>query len=206
MGKGLPAMSRFKKLLTPLALYWYLLRYGSIWKLRCAMVQACVTPEHIRTDKLIWSVYGHYYEKRCGFFGPLAKVAGEPCFPHGPLGVFISNDATLGRDCVIFQNVTIGSNHLADGKHSGGPELGDRVYVGAGAVIIGNVKIGNGCRIGAGAVVYEDMPENSVAVCAPTRILRRDAPMDNRHFQHTPNGSVLVFENGAYHPVEKNKK
>lgn len=196
-------MSRFKRMLAPLALKVYLLRYGSIWNLRRAMLQKCVTPGKIRTDRLIWHAYGQYYEKRCGFFGPLAQVAGEPCFPHGPLGVFISNDASLGKDCVIFQNVTIGSNHLPDAKRPGGPTLGDRVYIGAGAVIVGNVKIGNGCRIGAGAVVYEDMPDNSVAVCAPTRILRRDVPMDNRHVQHTPNGQLRVFEDGAYHNAEK---
>ena len=195
-------MGILKKLLTPAALSFYLLRYGSIWRLREAMLQKCVKEDKVHTQKLIWNVYGHYFDKRCAFVGPLAEFAGEPCFPHGPLGVFISNDAKLGKDCVIFQNVTIGSNHLSDAKKPGGPTIGDRVYIGAGAAIVGNITIGDGCRIGAGAVVYEDMPANSVAVCAPTRIIRRDKTMDNRHFQHTPNGAVRCFEDGKYHNIE----
>ncbi len=196
-------MGLLKKLLTPAALGFYMLRYGSIWRLREKMLEKCVRRDKIHTEKLIWSAYGHYFEKRCAFIGPLAQIAAEPCFPHGPLGVFISNDASLGKDCVIFQNVTIGSNHLSDAKKPGGPKLGDRVYIGAGAAIVGNVTVGNGCRIGAGAVVYEDMPENSVAVCAPTRILKRRAPMDNRHFQRSSNGILRYFENGSYHRAEE---
>ncbi len=190
------------KLLTPAALSFYMLRYGSVWRLRERMLQKCVKKDRVHTDKLLWRAYGHYFDKRCAFVGPLTKFAGEPCFPHGPLGVFISNDAKIGKDCVIFQNVTIGSNHLADTKNPGGPVIGDRVYIGAGAVIVGNITVGDGCRIGAGAVVYEDLPDNSVAVCAPTRIIRRDRPMDNRHFQHTPNGTVRYFEDGKYHTLE----
>lgn len=196
-------MSYFKKLLTPAALSLYILRYDTIWRLREAMLCKCVKNGKIYTEKLLWKAYGQYFEKRCSFVGPLAKFAGEPCFPHGPLGVFVSNDATVGKDCVIFQNVTIGSNHLADAKRPGGPVIGDRVYIGAGAVIVGNITIGDGCRIGAGAVVYEDMPPNSVAVCAPTRIIQRDAPLDNRHLQHTPNGTVRCFENGKYRVIKK---
>ncbi len=178
-------MGILKKLLTTVALGIYMLRYGSIWRLREKMLGKCLRPDGVHTNKLIWSAYGHYYEKRCAFIGPLAKIASEPCFPHGPLGVFISNDVHLGKDCVIFQNVTIGSNYLADAKKPGAPRLGDRVYV------------------GAGAVVYEDMPENSVAACAPTRILKRSAPMDNRHFQYSSNGALWYFENGAYHKAQE---
>lgn len=196
-------MGYFKKLLTPAALSLYILRYDTIWRLREAMLRKCVIGEKVHTNKLLWKAYGHYFEKRCAFVGPLAKFAGEPCFPHGPLGIFVSNDSAVGKDCVIFQNVTIGSNHLADAKHPGGPIIGDRVYIGAGAVIVGNVTIGDGCRIGAGAVVYEDMPPNSVAVCAPTRIIQREGPMDNRHYQHTPNGTVRYFEDGKYHVKKK---
>jgi serine O-acetyltransferase len=78
--------------------------------------------------------------------------------------------------------VTIGSNTI-EGSKMGSPDIGDGAYIGAGAKIIGGVRIGNGCRIGAGAVVYTDMPDNSVAVCAPTRILTREAPLDNRYYR-----------------------
>lgn len=192
-------MSILTKILTPMALSFYMLRHRSIWRVREKMREKCIKNGKIATNKLIWSAYGHYFDKRAAFVGALAEFAGEPCFPHGPLGVFVSNDAKIGRDAVIFQNVTIGSNNLADASKPGAPVIGDRVYIGANAVIVGGVTIGDGCRIGAGAVVYTDMPPNSVAVSAPTRIIERDAPMDNRHFQRSSNGVVRYFENGRYH-------
>lgn len=118
------------------------------------------------------------------------------------MGIFISNQAVIGKNCVIFQQVTIGSNTLADGKRTGSPVIGDNVYIGAGAKIIGQVRIGNNCRIGAGAVVYEDMPDNSVAVCAPTRILPRETPLDNRYLTQF-GGKTYFFQDGKYLPFEE---
>lgn len=195
-------MRLLRKLLIPLALNVYMLRYGSIWRVRAKMREKCLKGGKVNTKKLLWDAYGHYFDKRAAFVGPLAEFAGEPCFPHGPLGVFVSNEAKIGRDAVIFQNVTIGSNSLPDTSNPGAPTIGDRVYIGANAVIVGGVTIGDGCRIGAGAVVYSDMPPNSVAVSAPTRIIEREEPMDNRHRQHTPNRTVRVFEDGRYHSVK----
>ena len=157
-------------------------KYRSIWRLREAMQKKCITENGVNTRKFIYDAYGQYFDKRASFVGPLAKFDGEK----------------IGKDAVIFQNVTIGSNTLNDAKNAGAPTIGNNVYIGANAVIVGNVKIGNNCRIGAGATVYTDMPDNSVAVCAETRIIPREKKMDNRHFQHTPNGTVLVFKNGRY--------
>ena len=192
-------MGLIGKLLTPAAHAWYMLRYRSFWRLHDAMQRRCVRDGELHDEKLIFCAYSHYLDKRGSFIGPLAEFAGEPCFPHGPVGVFISNDAKVGRDAVIFQQVTIGSNNLADAKNPGAPTLGDRVYIGAGAKVIGGITVGDGCRIGAGAVVYSNMPENSVAVCAPTRIIERDAPMDNRHFQKMDDGGRRYFEDGRWH-------
>ncbi len=194
-------MSIFRKLITPAALAFYMLRYKTIWRVREKMREKCVANGKVNTKKLIWDAYGRYFDKRCGFVGGLAEFAGEPCFPHGPFGVFISNDAKIGRDAVIFQNVTIGSNTLEGTSKPGAPTIGDCVYIGANAVIVGGVTIGDGCRIGAGAVVYGDMPPNSVAVSAPTRIIERAEPMDNRYTQYLPNGAVRRFEDGTYHRI-----
>lgn len=107
------------------------------------------------------------------------EFAGAPIFPHGLSGIYISTGAKIGRDCVIFQQVTIGSNALPDSKHQGCPTVGDHVYIGAGAKIIGNVRIGNNVRIGANCVVTEDIPDNATVVLGKPRILLRDAPQDN---------------------------
>lgn len=104
-----------------------------------------------------------------------------PIFPHGISGIFISREAKIGRNCIIFHQVTIGSNTLPD-SNIGSPVIGDNVYIGAGAKIIGNIIVGDNCRIGANAVVYTNMPANSVAVNAPTRIIERKVTMDNRFF------------------------
>ena len=87
----------------------------------------------------------------------MLKIKGVPCFPHGTRGCFISKQSEIGKNCAVFQQVTIGSNTLK-GSNMGSPIIGDNCYIGAGAKIIGNVRIGDNCRIGANACVYKDMP------------------------------------------------
>ncbi len=104
--------------------------------------------------------------------------------PHGPKGVFVSGGARIGRNCVIFQQVTIGSNTLSDSASIGAPEIGDNCYIGAGAKVIGKVKVGNNVRIAANAVVYEDVPDNSVVLSGSQRTITRETPMDNRFYSY----------------------
>jgi serine O-acetyltransferase len=85
-------------------------------------------------------------------------------------GIVISGDAVFGDDCVIRNGVTVG---LKNTGQSGSPVIGDRVDVGAGAKILGPIRIGNDVAIGANAVVLADVPPNSVAVGVPARILSR---------------------------------
>jgi serine O-acetyltransferase len=127
---------------------------------------------------------------------------GEPCFPHGIYGVFISGGAVIGRNCVIFQHVTIGSNTLVDSKGLGAPIIGDNCYIGTGAKIIGNVKVGNNVRIGANAVVYEDVPDNCVVTCGTQRVIQKEQPLNNR-FYHQSRGEWVFFENGRWSKVQE---
>ena len=129
-------------------------------------------------------------QKMGGYYiGANAEFAQWPFFPHGYSGVYISGGARVGRRCVIFQQVTIGSDSLAGSGNSGSPTIGDDCYIGAGAKIIGNVKIGNGCRIGANAVVYKDVPPNSTVVGGGgMRIIEHSQPMDNRFYNNGPRG------------------
>ena len=79
---------------------------------------------------------------------------------------------------------------------------GNNVYIGVGAKVIGGITIGDNCRIGANAVVYEDMPPNSVAVCAATRIISKDGePLDNT-YRTTLDGVDYVFQDGRLHRAE----
>ena len=111
--------------------------------------------------------------------GSGAKFGDIPCFPHGLSGVFISTGAKIGKNCVIFHQVTIGSNTLENSKNIGAPTIGDNVFIGAGAKIIGKVHIGNNVRIGAGAVVVCDVPDNSTVVSQPCKIINRNEKRTN---------------------------
>jgi len=94
--------------------------------------------------------------------------------------VFVSSGAKIGKSCVIFHQVTIGSNTLADTKNPGAPTIGDNVYIGTGAKIIGGIHVGNNVRIGANCVVTKDIPDNTtVVLSAPRLISREDMAMNN---------------------------
>ena len=78
--------------------------------------------------------------------------------------------AVIGKDCKIFQGVTIGSK-WSNGIYSGGaPHIGNNVMIGAGAVILGDISVGDNSIIGANAVVIHNVPENSFAVGVPAVI------------------------------------
>ena len=76
----------------------------------------------------------------------------------------------MGERCSISQGVTIG---VLGGERDGVPRLGNDVYIGAGAKILGPVTIGDGAIVGANAVVLEDVPPGATAVGVPARIIQR---------------------------------
>ena len=120
------------------------------------------------------------FQKKCGAgISVTAEFAGPPTFPHGFCGVFVSAGAKVGKGCVIFHQVTIGSNTLPDSKHPGAPTIGDNVYIGVGAKIIGGIHIGNNVRIGANCVVTRDVPDNTTVVLPSVRLITRENSPDN---------------------------
>jgi serine O-acetyltransferase len=84
-------------------------------------------------------------------------------------GLIVSGQARLGNHCNLSQGVTIGV--AGRGDRRGCPVLGNRVYVGAGAILIGNIQIGDDAAIGAGAVVTKSVPPRAVVAGNPARIL-----------------------------------
>ena len=102
-----------------------------------------------------------------GYIGRETVFRGEPLLPHGLHGIYISRYASIGEDCCIYQNVTIGEVRRK------APQIGDHCLIGAGAVIVGDIRIGNHVRIGAGAVVSSDIPDRCTVVAQPPRVLER---------------------------------
>jgi serine O-acetyltransferase len=85
--------------------------------------------------------------------------------PHGGFGVFIGPRTTIGDDAIIFHNVTIGSARPGDIR------IGSRAYIGAGAVLLGPLTIGDDVRIGAHAVVNEDIQDGATVVGQACRVI-----------------------------------
>lgn len=111
---------------------------------------------------------------------PVNKRVGRFSTPHGFAGIHISAFARVGKGCTIFQHVTIGSNTLPDSKNQGFPTIGDNVFIGAGAMIIGNVIVGDNARIGANAIVTKDVPPNSVVVLSGQKVTAKEEILQNK--------------------------
>lgn len=91
-------------------------------------------------------------------------------------GIVIHGECSIGDDCIIRQGVTMGNRYLD--RPFDAPKLGNRVNVGAGAKIFGNVTIGDDANIGANAVVLSDIPPGKTAVGIPAKIINTK-PKDN---------------------------
>ena len=129
-----------------------------------------------RTSGGLWRVahgIAHLMHRRLRFkFGisiPYTTHIG-PGFYIGHFGGIVVNaGARIGRNCNISHGVTIGQTNR--GERKGVPVIGEGVYLGPGAVVVGAINIGNGSVIGANSVVTRDLCENAVAVGNPVRVI-----------------------------------
>lgn len=98
---------------------------------------------------------------------PKTEIGEGTLFSHSGLGVVVNEEAIIGKNCRILQNVTIGGR----GDH-GVPTIEDNVTIGACACIIGGVTVGHDSVIGAHAVVLKDVPPYSVVVGNPAKVIK----------------------------------
>lgn len=101
---------------------------------------------------------------------PGATIGRRFFIDHG-MGVVIGETTEIGDDVMLYHGVTLGGRSLEHGKRH--PTLGDRVTIGAGAKVLGPVRIGNDSAIGANAVVTHDIPPDSVATGIPAVVRAR---------------------------------
>jgi serine O-acetyltransferase len=95
-------------------------------------------------------------------------------------GIFVDSDARIGENCNLAQGVTIGKG--GRGELHGVPILGDRVHMGANAIILGKITIGNDAVIGPGAVVMNSVPPCGVAMGNPARVIGLSGSFDFVHY------------------------
>ncbi len=98
-------------------------------------------------------------------------------FPH-PVGICICPDAVIGKNCQIFQNVTIGMGKYNPELKTAAPIIGNKVVIWANAVIAGGIKIGDNAVIGANSLVIRDVPANTVVGGNPAKIIRKTEERD----------------------------
>lgn len=157
---------------------------------------------------------GHFFRAR--FISERAKfktgieihpgaTIGKGLFIDHGTGVVIGETTEIGDNCMIYQGVTLGGTGKDIGKRH--PTLGDNVMVGAGAKVLGPVKIGNNVKIAAGAVVLTDIPDNSTAVGVPARVVRiggvpHNSELDQVHIPD-PVAQELCRLEARLHKLEK---
>lgn len=146
---------------------------------------------HILLYAGVWAIFFHriahfFYKIKLGFIArlisqisrfltqieihPGAKI-GKNCFIDHGCGTVIGETTIVGDNCTIYQGVTLGGVSLEKKKRH--PTLLDNVIVGASAIVLGDICIGNNTKIGAGAIVVKDVDDNCT-VLAPLGVLREN--------------------------------
>lgn len=123
---------------------------------------------------------------------PAAEIGRRLFIDHG-MGVVIGETSVVGNDVTLYQSVTLGGTSLAKGKRH--PTLEDGVIVGAGAQVLGPVRVGSGARIGANAVVVRDVAPGATMIGIPARPAGEKAPLRE---PEVARGSVRGAEFCAY--------
>lgn len=139
---------------------------------------------------------------------PAARIR-EGLFIDHANGVVIGETAEIGRNCVLFHQVTLGGTGKEKGKRH--PTLGDNVVVGTGAKILGSFRIGNNVYVGANSVVLSSVPDNCTVVGIPGRIVIRDGErirdghdrLDHVHLPDPVRDRIMLIQEQIRHLSER---
>lgn len=155
-----------------------------------------------RVDHWLWRHGRHglsrWLSQQARFFTgieihPGATLGRRFFIDHG-MGVVIGETTIIGDDVTLYQGVTLGGTGKERGKRH--PTLDDRVVVGVGAAVLGDVTIGAGSRVGGGAVVVGDVPPDCTVVGIPGRVVVREGKRVDRidlHHEDLPDPVVDMF-------------
>ena len=125
---------------------------------------------------IIYRLFINRYRYKYGYQIPVSANIGEG-FYIGHFGTIVINpNAVIGKNCNVAHNVTIGQANR--GKLKGYPTLGNKVWVGTGSVIVGNITISSNVLIAPNSFVNFDVPDNSLVIGNPAKIIDKDNPIE----------------------------
>jgi serine O-acetyltransferase len=146
----------------------------ALWVYRFGVWRMKVRPKLLRAPlSVAYRALFRFVRNVYGIEVPYSATIGRRVVLEHQHGIVVHGDTVIGDDCIIRQGVTLGVRRL--NGISDAPTLGHRVTVGAGAKILGKVRIGDGADIGANAVVLSDVPEGALVVGIPARVVRRSS-------------------------------
>jgi serine O-acetyltransferase len=127
--------------------------------------------------KLFWRIVLRYYTIKFGIQISYRTKIGKGLHLAHWGNIILSSKTTIGDNCYICQGVTIGKSFR--GKKMGHPTIGDEVFVGPNSIIVGNVKIGNNVLIAPLAYVNFDVPDNSIVLGNPGKIIPKENAVEH---------------------------
>lgn len=135
-------------------------------------------------------------------------VIGRRFFIDHGAGIVVGETAIIGDDCLLYQGVTLGGTGNESGKRH--PTLGNRVVVGSGAKVLGNLTIGDDTRIGANSVVLTNVPGQSTVVGIPGKIVRHQGLKGDDVLAHAnlpdPIAESIAYLNARVNQLEAELK
>jgi cysteinyl-tRNA synthetase len=141
---------------------------------------------------------------------PAARIGAGFFIDHGA-GVVIGETAEVGEDCLLYQGVTLGGTGKEKGKRH--PTLGRGVVVGAGTKVLGAIRVGDYVKIGANSVVLKSVPDHSIVVGVPGRVIKKkvmrvhhDGPVEILDHVHLPDPLEDRFQGLEAHIAELERK
>jgi serine O-acetyltransferase len=151
----------------------------SFWMRTCRYLQGSATGR--------WGLSGlsglvlKHYAYKFGMSIPFQTEIGSGFYIGHFGGIIVNERAVIGKNCNISPGVIVGQANR--GRNKGYPTLGDNVYLGPGAKLVGNVRVGSNVAIGANCVVTRDVPDNAVVVGIPGRVISFKG--SERYVDHT---------------------
>ena len=119
---------------------------------------------------LIARIISEKAKRKTGIEIQTAATIGKNLFIDHGMGVVIGETCVIGVNVTLFHGVTLGGTGKEKGKRH--PTIGNNVFIGSGAKILGNITIGNNVKIGANSVILESIPDNVTVVGIPGKIIK----------------------------------